>query len=605
MKKLWKELIDFLKLISMGKKKAVPVMLLGGMTSSAVPFIGVYFSAQILNQLLAGEFSAAQRSIVMLLTARLVCSLIAQACQQTVNVLEESCEKIVKQQLAEKAFELEYEEFEKQETMDALRRVDNSALGSGGIDRQTEIAYCLIQSGFLVIYSLIFVVLLFLQVDPSGTKNFFTSYASGLVLLVVFTFVIFISNRMEQKRQDLFEQMRVKNDRMNAIGNYLGAFMGEEKNAKDIRIFQLSDALMEKEIQYCTNGSAFYLQTGKEFGKYSGMKNLVLALAEGISYLFVGAKAFYGVIGIGDILLYTNAINQALKGILEFSGHAMDFLCRANYLNLYAEYIRRPSMSYDGTLPIEKRNDAKYEFAFHNVSFAYPGTTEQVLHNVSLTFTVGEKMALVGKNGAGKTTVIKLLCRLYEPTEGVITLNGIDIRKYNYKEYTAAFSVVFQDFAMFSLPLGENVAAGQDVDEERLNRTLQEVSLKKRVDAMEQGWHSRLYNNNGAGIDISGGEAQRLAIARALYKDAPFVILDEPTAALDPIAEAEIYENFNGMIQNKTAVYISHRMSSCKFCDRIVVLDHGTVAEWGTHEQLLEQDGIYAELYEMQAQYYA
>ena len=214
-------------------------------------------------------------------------------------------------------------------------------------------------------------------------------------------------------------------------------------------------------------------------------------------------------------------------------------------------------------------------------------------------------MAIVGRNGAGKTTIIKLLCRLYEPTEGFITLNGIDIRKYNYKEYVKAFSVVFQDFELFSMPLDENIASGTEVDEERIWEVLDQVGLKERVKNMEDGIHSRLYHDNGEGIDISGGEAQRFAIARALYKDGPFVILDEPTAALDPIAEAEIYENFNQMIANKTAIYISHRMSSCKFCDDIVVLEHGKIAEYGTHEQLMAKNGIYANLYKTQAQYYA
>ena len=176
--------------------------------------------------------------------------------------------------------------------------------------------------------------------------------------------------------------------------------------------------------------------------------------------------------------------------------------------------------------------------------------------------------------------MIKLLCRLYEPTEGTITLNGIDIWKYNYEEYTRAFSVVFQDFAMFSLPVGENIAASSKVDEERAWEVLEEVELAERVRKMKDSLKTQLYNNNGAGVDVSGGEAQRLAIARALYKDAPFVILDEPTAALDPIAEAQIYENFNEMVRNKTAIYISHRMSSCKFCDRIVVWMPETLLRW-------------------------
>ena len=167
-------------------------------------------------------------------------------------------------------------------------------------------------------------------------------------------------------------------------------------------------------------------------------------------------------------------------------------------------------MAYDGTLPIEKRDDGQYEFEFHDVSFAYPDCGTQVLNHVSLKFNIGEKMALVGQNGAGKTTLIKLLCRLYEPTEGTITLNGIDIWKYNYEEYTRAFSVVFQDFAMFSLPVGENIAASSAVDEERAWEVLDQVELSGRVRAMKDGLKTQLYNNNGAGVDVSGGEAQRL-----------------------------------------------------------------------------------------------
>ena len=227
------------------------------------------------------------------------------------------------------------------------------------------------------------------------------------------------------------------------------------------------------------------------------------------------------------------------------------------------------------------------------------------LNDVSLNIEEGEFVFIVGDSGSGKSTLIKLLLKELEPTEGTITLNGIDIWKYNYEEYTRAFSVVFQDFAMFSLPVGENIAASSAVDEERAWGVLDQVELSGRVRAMKDGLKTQLYNNNGAGVDVSGGEAQRLAIARALYKDAPFVILDEPTAALDPIAEAQIYENFNEMVKNKTAIYISHRMSSCKFCDRIVVLDTGSIAEMGTHDTLLAENGIYARLYQTQAQYYA
>ena len=211
---------------------------------------------------------------------------------------------------------------------------------------------------------------------------------------------------------------------------------------------------------------------------------------------------------------------------------------------------------------------------------------------------------IVGMNGAGKTTIVKLLCRLYEPTEGEILLNGINIKKYDYAEYTRIFSVVFQDFALFSFELDENIAGSNQVDEDKLNTVLQRIDMKDRVNSFRDKTHSLLFKDTGDGVNVSGGEAQKLAIARALYKDAPFVILDEPTAALDPISEAEIYENFNTLVENKTTLYISHRMSSCKFCDRIVVMNQGEIAEEGTHEELLNNQKLYAKLWDAQAKYY-
>ncbi len=228
-----------------------------------------------------------------------------------------------------------------------------------------------------------------------------------------------------------------------------------------------------------------------------------------------------------------------------------------------------------------------------------------MLSDVSLRFKVREKLAVVGRNGAGKTTLIKLLLRLYEPTSGTITLNGIDIGKYDYQEYVQIFAAVFQDFRIYHLPLDENLAGSENVDAERVKTVLEQVGLRERVARMKDGAHTLLGHDIGDGELLSGGEEQKLAIARALYKDAPFVILDEPTAALDPIAEAEIYENFDALVGKKTAIYISHRMSSCKFCDRIIVLDSGRLAEAGTHETLMRQEGIYYALYEAQAKHYA
>lgn len=604
-KHIWREWVGFLKLVSAGNRSVIPTMILGAVAGAVKPFLALYFSARILDQIIAGQYDACMTSVAFLLGTQFIAGIFERACGQGIAMLQESCSQSVNQRMAAKSFELEYEEYEKQETMDVIRRTRISALTNGGITHQVWVCYQMCREIFAIVCSVFYVVLLFLQVDQKN-GNFFTSYASTAVLLGCYALVLAASMALGKKANGVMLEMYTTSDRTNSYYTYINRLIMDEKNAKDLRINQMQKVLPDQALRFSEEvGVDDLTAVGKKTGRLLGLNSFASQIGAGISYAFVGAKAYYGVIGVGEILLYAGAITRLMENLSSFVNDCQTFLRLASFLEGFEEFINRPSMSYDGTLPIEKRDDGMYEFEFHDVSFAYPGTTEEVLSHINLKFNVGEKLAVVGRNGAGKTTLVKLLCRLYEPTQGTITLNGIDIWKYSYKEYTQAFSVVFQDFSIFSLPLDENVAAGNEVEEERVRKVLEEVDLKERVERMEGGIHSHLYNNNGPGIDISGGEAQRLAIARALYKDAPFVILDEPTAALDPIAEAEIYRNFNKMVDKKTAIYISHRMSSCKFCDHIVVLDHGKIVERGSHEQLLHDRGIYAELYEAQAQYYA
>ena len=231
---------------------------------------------------------------------------------------------------------------------------------------------------------------------------------------------------------------------------------------------------------------------------------------------------------------------------------------------------------------------------------------KQALNGVDLKLPTGKINGLLGPNGSGKTTFIKLLCRLYDPTEGTILLNGIDIRKYDYREYISIFSVVFQDFCLPDLPLGENVAAATEYDEALARSCLEKAGFGQRLESLPQGLDTYLGKRlSKDGVDMSGGEEQKIALARAIYKDAPFIVLDEPTAALDPIAEAEIYSSFNDIVEDRTAIYISHRLSSCKFCEDILVFDKGAIVQQGSHELLVaDGDGKYHDLWQAQAQYY-
>lgn len=302
--------------------------------------------------------------------------------------------------------------------------------------------------------------------------------------------------------------------------------------------------------------------------------------------------------------LYIGALTSLSDNLSGIFSNIGEIGLKNDYLSNYISFLRLENEKYNGTLPIEKRLDNDYELEFRNVSFHYPNNEDLVLKNITTKIRVGRKMAIVGKNGSGKSTFIKLLCRLYDPTEGEILLNGIDIKKYDYDEYRRIFSVVFQDFKLFSFPLAQNVAAGITYDEGKVWKVLEEAGMAERVKKMEKGMDTVLYKLEDEGVEISGGEAQKIAIARALYKDAPVVILDEPTAALDPVSEVEIYEHFDEMIEEKTAIYISHRMSSCRFCENIVVFEDGNIVQMGSHDALVAEEGLYQNLWKAQAQYY-
>lgn len=603
MKERFHAICRFLTMVSQGNHRVLFWLLGSAFAAATLPYLSLFFSARILNLLLAKSYRACLYTVVVFLLTQYGLGLFEKICRQYLDGQKELCLARTEQKITAKALELEFEKFEKTETMDAIRRTNVSSMGSGNVGDQLIVIHTLITSLLSVLYALFFLLRLFLLSD-SSRNNFFTSSFSMLALLLLCGVQLALSSRINRRSTQKKIELNQGNDHSNSVANYLVNVMLEERRADDIRIGHLDHFL---DVQF---GKAMehFLPMYLDFARFSAItdgKNALLSLLSNFAaYLVIGARALYGVLPIGDVLLYAGSVTRAMSDLQTFLATGSEFDYINSYLSTYEDFIAQPSMAYDGTLPIEKRDDGQYEFAFHDVSFSYPGTNIPVLEHVTLSFAVGEKTSLVGRNGAGKTTLIKLLCRLYEPTSGYITLNGIDIRKYSYKEYTQAFSVVFQDFHLFSLPLDENIAAGTEIDEAALQSSLAKVGLTGRVQQLPQGVRTRLYNNNGSGVDLSGGEAQRTAIARALYKDAPFVILDEPTAALDPIAEAEIYEQFSQMTAGKTAVYISHRMSSCKFCDRIIVLDHGRIAEDGTHDTLLANHGIYANLYETQAQYY-
>ncbi len=377
--------------------------------------------------------------------------------------------------------------------------------------------------------------------------------------------------------------------------------------AKDIRIFGLRpwfEALYDEAMEAYT---AFHK---KAQGVYIWAKiaDLVLTfLRNGIAYAYLIGIVLQEGLGVAEFLLFFTAvggfaewISGILRGFNTLHRQSLDISTVRECLE-YSE-----PFNFDGGEHIEAEAERKYEIRLENVSFRYPGADKDTLKNINLTLHPGEKLAVVGLNGAGKTTLIKLICGFLDPTEGRVLLDGKNIRDFNRADYYTMFSAVFQSFSLLAGTIATNVAQNDvGIDMERVKECVEKAGLRKKIESLPEGYGTFLNREVYEGaILLSGGETQRLMLARALYKNAPFIVLDEPTAALDPIAESDIYQKYNEMTSGRSSIYISHRLASTRFCDRIIMIENAGISEEGTHDELLRLGGKYAELYEVQSKYY-
>ena len=389
---------------------------------------------------------------------------------------------------------------------------------------------------------------------------------------------------------------------MNVLFAKYYEYVEDYSAGKDVRIYGMADHLADNMKKA---DMLFFTRQLKNGIKKSLITLLNNALKYG-TYIILIFASLAGAVTVGSIAKYVSCIVLLLSAVSELVGALQLSFANNAYLKRYFAYFDIPNNMYKGNLTIPKRDDNEYFIEFRDVSFRYPGADAYALYHVNIRFQVGEKLAVVGMNGSGKTTFIKLLCRLYDPTEGEILLNGVDIRKYDYDEYLSMFSVVFQDFRLLAYTLGQNVAAAVAFDRKRAADCLRRAGFDERMESMPQGLDTYLYKNyNKDGAEISGCAAQKTALVRALYKNAPFIILDEPTAALDPVSECGAYTSFNTISGDKTVIYISHRLAACRFCDKIAVFDRGRIIKTGSHDELIsDKNGRYYALWNAQAQYY-
>lgn len=510
--------------------------------------------------------------------------------------------------LNEKMMSMDYEYMESESIHNLRRDIDAMArFNGGGICKLFWLATPVIERGLQMLIAFSYTVYLISRCRIAFAGEPLKAIIFVVAFAACFAILLSISTRKNKAAQKIiceYNEKNVPNFRYNKF--YLDEYVEKEECGKTIRMFHQQRLLSDQFQRLFRDIHKNIDECGKAERKKNIWLGIIEAMVSGLIYFLLSIMVSKQAISIGSICLYAGCISNFLYHFRMWMAQWVELATNTKYVNMYLEFLDIPNKKYEGTLPIEKRDDDRFSIEFRHVSFRYPNSDKEVLKDFSIKFHIGERLAVVGKNGSGKTTFIKLLCRLYDPTDGEILLNGIDIRKYDYQEYLSLFSVVFQDFKIPALPLGENVAVSENYDEGKVQSALERVGLGTLLESMPNGLQTPLYTDyDKNGVEISGGEAQKVAIARALCHDTPFVVLDEPTAALDPLAEYEIYSHFDDLVGTKTAVYISHRLSSCQFCNDILVIDEGHAIQRGNHEQLLQdKDGLYYTLWNTQAQYY-
>ena len=582
-----------------------PCMLLRSLITAAQPLIILFFSSRILNEL---NGTRDNRTIVTyaILTVgfTFVLSIIKALLTREIdtNASYEQLSHRIQMAQSEQFASMDFSYTEDSKVSEIIAQMNIFARASGrGLLLMYNYTVGLADSFF----SLIIAAILLINASDS-----FVSADTGMwtvILYVVFAaglIATFYNNKREAAKM---QQVIMGVGKYNALSDYYNKYVTTDQAAMDVRLYNQYPIIHEATVKSLDTRS--WMKFFFFSGRISGFSMALFALIGGGVYLISGYNALGGAIPVGSIVQSVGAITALATAIGSLIHLAGRIWSNAPFLKPIKEYFTLPDILIKGNKPVpapEGKEYSGYNIEFRNVSFKYPGTDEYVLHELDLSLTPDERLAIVGLNGSGKTTMVKLLCRLYDPTAGDILLNGVSIKEYDFDQYAALLSVVFQDYKLFPLSLGQNIAVSEQFDAALVNETIDGAGFAQRLETMPKGLNTSLYKDyDEEGIIISGGEAQKIALARALYKDAPFVVLDEPTASLDPIAEYEVYTTFDRTIGGKTAVFVSHRLSSCRFCHRIAVFNAGRLVQLGSHDELLvDENGLYHELWEAQASHY-
>ena len=587
------------------EKRLIPTAVIVAVVTAVMPFVNIWFTAKIIDLLGAG---AEMKKLALYIGLAVGINALLFFTNYFLGDMYFMYRSLMYnkelQTITQKLFKAEYQKLENSDFKELIHK--HSEAQDRVFSSFVQFSWMMRDfiSGALTLLISVIMIFPLLKIGFKTTGDTYfekpvfllTIFAAIAVMAVIILVVATQMNKAWFKASDEYSKL----DR---IFYYFLNMFSDYNTGKEIRLYKEQELIEHTATdKLLTEGEKILKKASLHTAKSSSFVAVLGALVGFGIYLFIGVKGLYGLFGIGSLVLYCGAFMQIINGIMKM---AVTFGKTAEMAPLVNYYIEIINTKDDMTYGTKEFDDSKFEIEFKNVSFKYPASDTYALKNVNLKIKNGEHLAVVGRNGSGKTTFIKLMCRLYDVTDGEILINGVNIKDYTKESITKLYSVVFQDFKIFSIPLKDNICANEKYDGNRLYACLDNSNIASRVERLPKKENTYLYKDiDKNGVEISGGEAQKLALARALYKNSPVVILDEPTAALDPVAENEIYTRFNSFVQGKTAIYISHRLSSCVFCTRIAVFDKAHLVETGTHQELLNAGGKYSELWNAQAKYY-